>query len=502
MKPCYASLIAEHDDKGGPAPSLSRAVRIILCLLILIIMIASSWQHFGEQYEPWFTTPDIQDANYYGGFAGTAIETHTGLVPFHLESVDLVESSQRMLSRDPGMTATINADRIWSSAFVNAMLQMISFQRLDMAQAILLRNILLWLLAIWGAFEIARQWSRSETAGWVAALMLASFPTFSLMVESFKAQSAGVALFLAAIAIHDRWLSRLSGRDRLLSMTGFWFVLLLGSGSWLYFLIYLCLTRFFPDPRSRLQEIRSEIAPFLIAYFVKGIIFLTYGMKSSITVYVPKRILEILPWSWALVSGGDVSGERFLGQPGFDFFTKLIPLLVDGTWWTSPPVLLLLLPALFCGWRVRFLALAGLILFIPAHLPTILSGWYWHYGYSTALYMALFAICASIMLSKAFGHRWWLIKSGAGICLLVILAWNILPRNLHYDLFYGNFPRLSPLDRIAAFYDGKPVRILEGSWERPVLRELDKAGLPFIPAHRDPEAKGTPDRKTSAGEAQ
>lgn len=476
---CYAPMPL---TSGVSVKQIAFFWRCVFLLLVFCIVAGGIYLHAGNYYEVNTITLDFHESNHYGGYARSAIEAPGGLIPFHRESVDLMDSSQRLLSRDPDLTASFNADRLWASSFLTGMIHYASFQRIDLVTSVLIRNAILWLMAIWGAFELAKLWSRDELAGWITALLVAAIPTFALTFDSFKGQVAGVSVFLVAAVIHDRWLVTLTGKSRFLAMTGFWFTLLLGSGAWLFFLIYVCVTRLFPQPRHKIAELKNIFLPFLVASLWKVFIYKTYTMKSATSVYnIPEMMLGSISWFFTFITGGDVREEYISAWSGYKFFTEMISLLAEATFWTNPVLLAILLMSLFLGKRTIALALIGFIMFLPSHLPNIVSGWTWHYGYCTAAFMAIFSICAGWFIAAGFRARNWLIKGVMPLLLGGILAWYLIPVQMQHDLFYGFTGRMTTYDRVFVYFGEESAPARSYGWPEWTRWEKDLPGYRYRP---------------------
>ncbi len=415
--------------------------------------------HLGEMYEVFLITSSFHDSHHYGAYARSAVETSFGWVPLHRETVDIMDSAQRLLSRDPDLTAGFNADRLWASSFLTGMIHYLSFQRIDLLDAVIVRNLLLWCLAIWGAYQCARSWGRDELVGWITAILIAALPTFAFTIDSLKGQAAILPIFLAAVGLHDRWLIKLQPRDYFWAMVGLWFMLLLGSGSWFLFLMYILMTRFFPDLYKSKEAWKFFFLPFLLAYFWKIFIYKTYTMKPATKVYdLSAMMIDNISWLWTFITFGDVSEEKIFSWKGYSFFTELWALLFEGAWWTNPILIFCLVFGIFWSKSTRILTLMAILFFAMAHLPTIVSGWTWHYGYSTAMSLALLSIISGIMISYGLRHKNYGLKFFAVLFFLGQLAWYMIPVPLQYDLFYGFQRTMIHYDDVRVHYSGEEKR--------------------------------------------
>ena len=181
---------------------LIRALRLILVLLV-------GWNLFAyhgvenEQFTSRHYFPKIEVD--YGGYGQQYFVYPDRLRPIHRETeynfrnLAALQNNAPPSGRGDFVAGYDGAGRMFSSGFLPAVVQRLSLGVLNIHEASLAVNALLWAIAACVAFQFAARGYPDRYSRYLAASIVVSYPIFSLMFQSLKMQYAHSVLVLLGI---------------------------------------------------------------------------------------------------------------------------------------------------------------------------------------------------------------------------------------------------------------------------------------------------------------
>lgn len=430
---------------------------------------------------------------YYGGYGDEYFVYPHKLVSVNKESQYNLKNFEALQNNRPGPgrgqfeLGYDGAGRMFSSGFLPALIQRLSFGTLNVHNTYLVVNILFWLAAVFTAFAIARRSFNNAFAALIAASLVASYPVLTLMFQSFKIQYAHCVVILVGLYLAHYVLRQASFISSTLAFAGLFAIASFSGGAHVllsialitWFLACHLFARGTPVMRdvtcaSTKRTLAAAIVGLAVALIAVSLARGYQDLPNVSHVYSMGKFFEqMAAYVSALVTGADRSKTAFLGYPGDTFFTKLLWMFAQSIW-NSNPIVICGAAAAFAFCRAaRPFVITGAVLFLPSHAPEMLVAWVGAYGYgngpTTLLFIIAFAGLLGNMMTVAVKERpaiGILSKAGAVLLLATTLGYYFTNRNDHVDNFYFSWGNLNRVERIHAYHNGRHIRCCwVGYWQ-------------------------------------
>jgi hypothetical protein len=246
------------------------------------------------------------------------------------------------------------------------------------------------------------------------------------MFTSLKTQYAGATLLLAWLYVDQAIWPRLNWMERGALLVVTFTVAILAGGAAYFILAYVVtchVYRAVSDPPGRRDHLLTALLASLA--FIVGKIsndaLATHYQTASILaqLHLGDTLADSLAFIRTALSGGDTSGLKLLGFPGYTYFTFLLPWLAMNFVRANPIIVAVpLIGAFFIG-ELRILAALAAVLFVVGHAHVVLHGWTWYYGYSSAPAAHILIILTAICLGALYrsNRAYW-----RGVAVAAMLA--------------------------------------------------------------------------------
>lgn len=443
----------------------SSRVRLLLFAMIGAIVVWNLYAYVGVNWEL-LATKHYFAKHYYGGYAESVLTQNGPPFTVQIESwpcVTYVSSS--LAPNGETYLFSLQADRLYSCGFLPSLVVRLLGGHIQLASAIVAINYLLWAALIMLTYGVVEAWSKNRTAALIGAVIAAGYPIYGLMLESWKTQDSGALLMLGWIYIDKTIWPRLGWIERAVLLSLTFTVTMLASGA-AYFIFayiicwYLYLALFeAPVRREACLTIAVTLFALLIAKVAISAMMNHYRIISMLSWYKVDQIpLDSLAFLRAALSGGDTSSLRFLNYPGFSFVTSVLLWLVS-LWFKANPVIIVVpLVGLFFLRELRPLIIVIPALFLIGHAPTIITGWVWYYGYSSAPATHLLIAATAVCLGLLFESKLPVGRPVSTVALLVAVYFFNASPAFNFKNFYTNDPVYLTDRRLYVYHDDHVIR--------------------------------------------
>jgi hypothetical protein len=444
---------------------VSSRVRLLFFVLIGAIIAWNLYAYLGVNWEL-LATKHYFAEHYYGGYADSVLTQNGAPFTIQLESwpcLGYVASS--LMPNGETYLFSLQADRLYTCGFLPSLVVRLLGGHIQLASAIVAINFLLWAASIVLTYGAVGAWSKNRTAALIGATIAAGYPIYGLMLQSWKTQDAGALLMLAWIYVDKAIWPRLSWIERAVLLSLTFTVTMLASGAayfiFLYIICWYLYLALFEAPvrREACLTIVVTLFALLIGKAASGAMANHYHLISMLSWYKVDRIApDSLAFLWAWLSGGDTSSLRFVNYPGFSFLTSVLPWLVS-VWFKANPVIIIVpFVGLFFLRQLRPLIIAIPALFLIGHAPTIITGWVWYYGYSSAPATHLLIAATAVCLGLLFDSKLSVGRPISVIALLVAVYFFNASPAFNFKNFYTNDPVYLTDRRLYVYHDNDVIR--------------------------------------------
>jgi len=458
---------------------LIRALRLILVLLV-------GWNLFAyhgvenEQFTSRHYFPKIEVD--YGGYGQQYFVYPDRLRPIHRETeynfrnLAALQNNAPPPGRGDFVAGYDGAGRMFSSGFLPAVVQRLSLGALNIHDASMAVNALLWAIAACVAFQFAARGYPDRYSRYLAASIVVSYPIFSLMFQSLKMQYAHSVLVLLGIYLAHFVLRRAGLLTSTIAFTAlFWMGSFTGGGFALLLLaivvwLFVCHTVGRNTTMMAGVSLRSSgwvlvaaCAGFAIALVSSDYVRQIHDLPRGNETYSIQKTFFIDPFIYlkALALGTDRSQLLFLGFRGDQFFTHVLGLFVKSLWELNPFIFAGAIAGFIFHRDSRPLLLTAAFLFIPSHAPELLVGWAGPWGYGNAPTMLLVIVAFAGMLgrlmSSAYADRRLAVAARAAAIVLFACSVGFFFHDRHHqvDNYYFSWDRLDAVKHIHVYHDAK-----------------------------------------------
>lgn len=405
---------------------------------------------------------------YYSGWAGRFFVYQDGLKPLHMESGELYAQAYGFLRTiSPGeplsgifLQGGYQSARYFSASFLPSLIARLGGGTLTVIDSYLITAILLWLASIVAIYKLAGIYTRDPLAPYIAAILLASWPVFTLALDTIKIQNAGIATFVIGLYLHESQVRRFPPMAMFIYYVAFWYIALQTSGGWPWFMSFMVwrfLWLLYKTPgewRDRVRELAVIVASIVPAFLWLDVLHTINGLKSSFHARgfgFSRMIGESLEFVWAFLRGQDIGSLKFANLPGSQFFIDAVPRIVMGFIRANPVLATLGGVAFIFVPRTRWLLLiTPVLLFIGCgaiYVGTGEVGNVVYFGYFAGGTTIMVMIAVAAMLANFFAMR----SITANIASLVSLAAVLF-------IFMGDYK-----SRLDSMY-----------WDRGIFNRVDK----------------------------
>lgn len=480
------SSITHVFRQGADAIDARLWVRLLWAALLALM----AWNFFvyGRQEHEQFTTRHYFSGAefYYGGYGLEYFDYGDRLVPIQREAAFNFSNFAALQDNNPPpgpgnyQPGYDGAGRMFSSGFVPAVIQRLSFGQLNAHATYLAANAAFWLLAIWVTYLFARGAFEDPFSRLIAPALIASYPVLTLMFQSFKIQYAHSILVLTGLYLAHFVFRRLDLFTATMAFAGLFTMGAFSGGGHVLLLIALLAWLFGGHvfgrgaPVMRDVSLRSSVRLFATAIA---------GLTIAVVVTSFVRTIEVLPAaspffdvrrafvtdtisylkSWW--TGADRSGLTFMGFKGDQFLTQILWMFIKSLWWSNPVILAGGLVAFVVSRAARPFVFTAVVLFLPAHAPEMLVAWVGTYGYGHAPSVFLLTLAFAGMLGEMMARpagRYWLAKPVAQMAAVMLFAgataYYLTDRKGHANNYYFSWGVLNKFERIHVYHDGGYAR--------------------------------------------
>ena len=466
-------------------PSMTNDTIRRILQAILVLLIGWNLYVFGGKEHELFTTEHYFSGweAYYGGYANEYFDYGDRYVTFNREGVFNLSNFESLQNNAPPkgrggfMLGYDGAGRMFSSGFLPALIQRISFGTLNVHSAYFITNSLFWLIAIYVTYLFGRRAFRDPFTAFIAPALVACYPVFTLMFNSFKVQYAHCVFILGGLYLAHFVLRRLDlftmtlGLACVFAMASFagggHVLLLAGLIAWLF----ACHTfarnttaMDGADGRSSLRLLGAAVAGFAIAVAVTTLVRHIQDVPNESNYYDMRQVFltDTISYFKAWLTGANRLELTFLGFKGDRFLTEILPMFTRSIYWSNPVV--------FCGGLLAFilcrdarpLVFTAVALFVPSHAPEILVSWVGAYGYGNAPSVLLliigFAGMIGALLSVRSDHLF-LMRPAAVVAAVALFAastgYYLTGRKHHADNYFFSWKNVDKIDNIHVYHGAR-----------------------------------------------
>lgn len=453
--------------------------------VVLVLLVGWNLYAFGGKEHELFTTKHYFSGweAYYGGYANEYFDYGDRYVTFNREGVFNLSNFESLQNNAPPkgrggfMLGYDGAGRMFSSGFLPALIQRLSFGTLNVHATYFVANSLFWIIAIGTAWLFGRRAFRDPFTRFLAPALVACYPVFTLMFNSFKVQYAHCVFILAGLYLAHVVLRRLDlfsmtlGLACLFAMSAFaggGHVLLLAA-----LLAWLFAGHTFArnstvmsgvDGRSSMRLLGAALAGFAIALAVTTLVRYIQDVPNQSDYYDMRKVFltDTLAYAKAWLTGADRSELTFLGFKGDRFFAEILGMFTRSIFWSNPVV--------FCGGLLAFVfcrdarpfVFTAVALFVPSHAPEILVSWVGAYGYGNAPSVLLLLIGFAGMLGALLSvprDSLVLMRPAAMVAAVALFAastgYYLTGRKHHADNYFFSWKNIDKIENIHVYHGNR-----------------------------------------------
>lgn len=453
-------MISKLPQNWGQMAEIRHRAPFILLLGILGIFAWNMYSYLGVNWEL-LQTKHYFEGSYYGGFTNTVYDDGNGLTTFQAESVPCLNLVDSFLSKTGGAqqySQPTDVDRIFTCGFVPSLVARLGFSKIRMTQSIEITNIIFWLGFVVLIALLVRLWFADGVTPLIGAAIAAGYPIHGLLTTSFKTQLAGADLLLAWVYIERTAYSRLGWMERGVVLVTAFTLTMLAAGAAYFIFAYMLLLAFYKaltEPEGRLDallDITVACCAFAIGEVFIRVILRHYNTATSLQTYgLGGMFMESLHTLWVSLSGGDITGMRFLNYPGYSYFTSILPWFLWLFFQSNPVICVVSLIGGLMSRAMRIVFLLFPVLFVLGHAPVVVAGgWTYYYGYSSApaAYLLILATALCIGALSNRGAR----LTAVAIALGTIAFFNIDPA-FNFKNHYSNRDAIDITKHLYVYHD-------------------------------------------------
>jgi hypothetical protein len=424
-------------------------IRVVLAIALVSTVLTCFWV-FALSDKDWevLTTKHYWSPNgfYYGGYASEFIETPNGYrtvqqegLP-NLKNVSALASTAPFEAGSPRVSGFPGTERL-VVPFLVYLTRRLSAGFIGPLGAFRTVNVVLWLLAILMVYGIARRFYADPYAPFLAAIMTAAYPTFTLTFGGIKIAQVGTPFLLLGVYAYEAHLRTASLWRQVVGLTAMMTVGMFASGGWLFLACYLFLRQAWETGSRRWAAMGVVLVAVVGARLTLSHLTRTYELPS-VAQYLgfsyARMLAESGAWLTAWWHSEDVSKQKLLNFEGHTLVQNFLPHVASS--FAKGHAALLLLAGAACL-RVkaarRFVVLA-VPLFLLGHSGTAMTGWHWwHYGYLSAPAGIFLILAASGFLGDALARPGWRGRGLAVAAAVSVVLWGFSDQKSHAGLYYG-----------------------------------------------------------------
>lgn len=429
-------------------------MKYFLIAILLLAVIGNVAYYGNNNYEYLCTSHYLGSGNYYGGCASKYLEMKDRRVALfdetagnllNMASFLNIEYKNDIPAKKSCSSKSSYMGGYWSARlFPSSFLPALTYKLFPFSGGLFVSyfavNIALWLLSIYFIFKLSHKIFDNIFAAWVAAILMAMFPVYSLMFNSLKVQYAGSVILLAGIWLVETQLCRHNIFKLIILTTAFWIISTYCAGGHALVMLYVIVRvgmlfewdgkvkRVFVSDVKFAKNMGIMFAMYPIAVMLCMLLNNYHGISSVLNskgFVCTASAGEVMKETWlhiiTYVQGGDVSKYKFMNYEGYRFFKVLLPVSWNGFLRMNIILVCLSVPAILFQLKHRHLFYFAVSVFFVALTPWILTSWAGHYGYCSAPPLIVLMIIVSGFLGRMLESKWVAWKCISLIATLMIL---------------------------------------------------------------------------------